>query len=202
MANTPVLLLPGWQGSGPEHWQSHWETEHGDLRVQQYDWNNPLRGDWICQLENALGQVHGPVLLVAHSLGCHLAAGWAEVSSQTGRVQAALLVAPPDLSRADLPAALHTWMGHALQPLPFPVQVLSSSNDPYCCAQAAAQLAAAWGAGHVDLGPLGHINTASGLGNWPQGRAWLQALADGSATSPMSARVALPPSSSQPSVFP
>ena len=202
MAATTILLLPGWQGSGPGHWQSHWEAQHGDLRVQQHDWAIPLRGDWICQLEDALGRVRGPVLLAAHSLGCHLAAGWAAASRHTEQVQAALLVAPPDLSRTDLPAALHTWKGHALQALPFPAQVLSSSNDPYCSAQAAARLAAAWGAAHVDLGPLGHINAASGLGHWPQGRAWLQALADGSATSPRSAHTAVPSSPSQPSVFP
>ena len=30
-----VLILPGWQNSGPEHWQSRWEILHGDERVEQ-----------------------------------------------------------------------------------------------------------------------------------------------------------------------
>ena len=39
-----VLTLPGWQGSGPEHWQSRWEALHGFIRVEQHDWMRPLRG--------------------------------------------------------------------------------------------------------------------------------------------------------------
>ena len=26
-----VLVLPGWQNSGPLHWQSRWEALHGDM---------------------------------------------------------------------------------------------------------------------------------------------------------------------------
>ncbi|HEV8689766.1 MAG TPA: alpha/beta hydrolase, partial [Ideonella sp.] len=33
-ASPRVLLLPGWLDSGPGHWQTLWETQHGDLRVQ------------------------------------------------------------------------------------------------------------------------------------------------------------------------
>ena len=40
-----VLILPGWQNSGPEHWQSRWETLHGFHRVDQHDWMTPRRGD-------------------------------------------------------------------------------------------------------------------------------------------------------------
>jgi predicted alpha/beta hydrolase family esterase len=49
-----VLLLPGWQNSGPTHWQSRWEALHGYLRVEQADWMQPLRGDWMVQLEEAV----------------------------------------------------------------------------------------------------------------------------------------------------
>jgi predicted alpha/beta hydrolase family esterase len=173
---TTVLILPGWQGSGPGHWQTLWEELHGDLRVLQSDWDLPLRGDWICQLEEAALAHPGPLLLAAHSLGCHLAAGWAARSRQAARVAGALLVAPPDLERPDLPPALHTWRGHGLQSLPFPAHLLSSSDDPYCSAPRAAAIAQAWGARHTEIGALGHLNAASGLRDWPQGRAWLTAL--------------------------
>ena len=36
--------------------------------------------------------------------------------------------------------------------------------------------AVAWGATFVDAGALGHINAASGLGDWPDGHAHLEAL--------------------------
>ncbi|WP_204314112.1 alpha/beta hydrolase, partial [Klebsiella aerogenes] len=31
MKSERVLLLPGWQNSGPDHWQSRWERLHGDV---------------------------------------------------------------------------------------------------------------------------------------------------------------------------
>ena len=33
-----VLLLPGWQNSDPEHWQSRWERRYGYHRLEQHDW--------------------------------------------------------------------------------------------------------------------------------------------------------------------
>ena len=39
--DTEIWLLPGWQNSGPTHWQSHWEREHGDMRLEQHDWERP-----------------------------------------------------------------------------------------------------------------------------------------------------------------
>jgi predicted alpha/beta hydrolase family esterase len=46
-APATVLILPGWQNSGPDHWQSRWEALYGYQRVQQHDWMRPLRGDSI-----------------------------------------------------------------------------------------------------------------------------------------------------------
>jgi hypothetical protein len=173
MAAPTVLLLPGWQNSGPAHWQSRWEALYGDLRVQQHDWMRPLRGDWIARLEEVLLEQPAPVVLVAHSLGCLLAAAWAAHTSQPARVAAALLVAPGDPQRPELRAALHSWVPVATQPLPFPSLVLGSRNDPYCSLERAAGFARDWGADFIDYGACGHINAESGLGDWPQGRALL-----------------------------
>ena len=76
ISSTPltVLTLPGWQNSGPDHWQSHWERTYGYSRVEQHDWMRPLRGDWSVRLEEVVVDAPGPVLLVAHSLGCILTA--------------------------------------------------------------------------------------------------------------------------------
>ena len=46
-----VLILPGWLGSGAEHWQMHWARLHGYAVVEQNDWLNPLRGDWMARLD-------------------------------------------------------------------------------------------------------------------------------------------------------
>jgi hypothetical protein len=51
---TPVFILPGWLNSGPSHWQSLWQAAHGDTRVEQHDWQRPLRGDWCARLEETV----------------------------------------------------------------------------------------------------------------------------------------------------
>ncbi len=171
-----VLTLPGWQNSGPDHWQSRWEVSHGYQRVEQHDWLRPLRGDWIARLEDVLLQQPEPVILVAHSLGCLLVAAWASHSSHTHLVKAALLVAPADAEREELRPVLARWSPIPLQPLPFKTRVVSSQNDPYCRVERAAQFASAWGADLIDGGNLGHINAESGLGDWPQGHTLLLKL--------------------------
>lgn len=176
MQKIKVLTLPGWLSSGPGHWQTRWEAAFGDERVEQHDWLQPLRGDWIARLEEVLLQQHGPVLLAAHSLGCHLVAAWAAHSQQTGRVRGALLVAPPDVRQADFPPQLHRWTEPILQPLPFPAMLVASRTDPFSSFEMSSRLAQAWGASLADLGARGHINAESGLGDWPEGRAWLMAL--------------------------
>ncbi|MCW5257183.1 serine hydrolase family protein [Verminephrobacter aporrectodeae subsp. tuberculatae] len=178
MKPSDVLLLPGWQNSGPGHWQSLWETRHGYRRVEQHDWIHPLRGDWTARLEETVVDAGGPVLLVAHSLGCILSAWWAAHSANACRVQGALLVAPGDVERPDLLGAqLPGWAPIALRALPFASVLVGSRNDPYCSFERARSLARAWGADFVDCGERGHINTESGLGDWDEGHGWLQRLA-------------------------
>lgn len=173
-----ILLLPGWQDSGPSHWQSRWEALHGDQRVRQHDWQWPKRGDWMMQLEEALLADARPAVLVAHSLGCHLVAAWAAHSRHTAKVVGVLLVAPPDVERADAPPQIAGWAPIVRQALPFPAIAVISSDDPFCAPQRAHEMAAAWGAAALDVGPLGHINGDSGLGDWPEGRALLRGLAE------------------------
>ncbi|MDO5624384.1 MAG: alpha/beta fold hydrolase [Pseudomonadota bacterium] len=177
MPSPIVLTLPGWQGSGPAHWQSRWEALHGHTRVQQHDWQRPLRGDWAARLDEVVQQQNQPVLLAAHSLGCLLTAWWAAHSRHTARVVAALLVAPPDIERDDLRQQIPGWAPPARVRLPFKSILVASSNDPYGSLQNASRLAAHWGSDFLNLGPRGHLNADSGLGDWPEGLALLQSLA-------------------------
>lgn len=171
-----VLLLPGWLDSGPDHWQSRWEALHGDQRVVQSDWLWPKRGDWMARLEEVLLDSDVPALLVAHSLGCQLVAAWAAHSRHTARVKGALLVAPPDIEREDMPPNLAPWRPIVRQRLPFPAIAVTSSDDPYGAPERSAAMARDWGAERVDIGPRGHINGESGLGDWAEGRALLDRL--------------------------
>lgn len=162
-----VLILPGWQNSGPGHWQSRWEQRHGYTRVEQHDWLRPLRGDWIARLEDVLLACDEPAVLVAHSLGCVQAAAWAAHSRNVHRVKAALFVAPPDVERDDVRQLLPGWSALPCQALPFKTMLFASSNDSFCELARSRQFAAAWGADFTDAGPRGHLNAESGLGDWP-----------------------------------
>jgi predicted alpha/beta hydrolase family esterase len=173
-----VLLLPGWLDSGPGHWQSRWEQLHGFERVQQADWVWPRRGDWMARLDEVVQAEAGPAVLVAHSLGCHLVAAWAAHSRFTGQVQAALLVAVPDVEREDMPPNLFNWRPVLREPLPFASRLLYSLDDPYASPVYSRQIAAAWRSPAQALGELGHVNGDSGLGDWPEGLAVLQGLLD------------------------
>jgi len=43
LKNFSVLIHPGLNGSGPDHWHSHWEQAFPDfVRVQQADWGHPV----------------------------------------------------------------------------------------------------------------------------------------------------------------
>ena len=176
MRASTILLLPGWQNSDPDHWQSRWQALHGDRRVEQHEWMRPLRGDWMSRLEEEVLAAPTPVALVAHSLGCILVAAWAAHSRHTRKVRAALLVAPGDVERMDLREQITGWAPIVRQCLPFPSLMLAADNDPYCTLGRSRQMAHDWGARFVDVGARGHLNSESGLGDWPEGREQLLEL--------------------------
>lgn len=171
-----VLLLPGWQDSGPAHWQTRWEQRHGWQRVQQDDWMWPRRGDWMMRLEEVVLADPRPAWLVAHSLGCHLVAAWAAHSRNADRVAGALLVAIPDVERDDMPPQLHGWRPAVRQPMAFGALAVLSADDPYATLVRGERYASDWGARVVHAGARGHLNGDSGLGDWPEGVQLLQSL--------------------------
>ena len=179
MGTPTVLILPGWQGSGPTHWQMRWAALHGHAVVEQDDWQRPRRGDWLARLDEVVIDTPGEgadIVLAAHSLGCIQVAAWAAVSRHTGRIRGALLVAPADVERADLREQIPGWAPIARARLPFAARVVASRDDPFMALDKAQVLARYWGAQWSDIGPAGHINADSGLGDWPQGHAWLREL--------------------------
>jgi serine hydrolase len=173
--SAPVLILPGLYNSGPEHWQSRWEGRHPEFhRVLQADWERPRCADWVDRLDHAIGATPDAVL-VAHSSSCALVAHWV-AAQRTGRVAAALLVAPSDPDAASYPDGPTGFAPMPLVSLPFPTIVVASSDDPYVTLDRARHFAASWGSRLVTVAAAGHINSQSGLGDWPAGLALLQEL--------------------------
>jgi uncharacterized protein len=60
--------------------------------------------------------------------------------------------------------------------LPFPSILAASEDDPYLPIELASRLARAWGSEFADLGRQGHVNVASGHGDWPEGECLLVRL--------------------------
>ena len=133
----------------------------------------------MARLDEVVQVGHAPVVLVAHSLGCQLVAAWSAHSPHTAGVRGALLVAPPDTERADMPPNLFNWRPIVRQPLAFASLVVTSVDDPYCAPPRATQMAADWGSRRESVGARGHLNGESGLGDWPEGWALLRGLLDG-----------------------
>jgi predicted alpha/beta hydrolase family esterase len=180
--NTSVLILPGWQNSGPLHWQTLWEQQNSDFsRVVQADWETPKRRDWVNNITQAVAQANPPVVFVAHSLGCIAVAHWFRMAPEHAyRVKGALLVAPADVDREDVPLQVKDFFPIPRQPLPCASVVVASRNDPYLTMVNAQELASGWGSSFVDIGEAGHINGASGLGDWPEGKRLLRQLMEDS----------------------
>jgi predicted alpha/beta hydrolase family esterase len=68
--------------------------------------------------------------------------------------------------------------------LPFPSTLVGSRDDPYCDIARAQAFARAWGSTWVDYGARGHLNADSGLGDWPEGRVFVDSLLAGCSTPP------------------
>jgi uncharacterized protein len=175
MYDAQLLMVPGYTGSGGGHWQSLWQQAESSIgRVEQDDWNRPEPAAWSQAIEAAVRRARRPAILVAHSCGAIGVAHWA-ARFQTP-IAGAFLVAPPDPARDDLDAPIRNFGMPDVLPLPFPALVVASDDDPYCDAHRAAEFAAGWRAGLVRAGAVGHLNTASGHGPWPEGRQWLDAF--------------------------
>jgi predicted alpha/beta hydrolase family esterase len=54
--------------------------------------------------------------------------------------------------------------------------VVASTDDLYVALERAEEFARAWGSELVNIGPAGHVNSASGMGDWPMGFALLERL--------------------------
>jgi predicted alpha/beta hydrolase family esterase len=170
-----IFILPGLFNSGPDHWQTHWENKHGFIRIQQRDWDTPVCEDWISTIDAAIaGKPLDEVILIGHSLACCTIVHWANKYNK--QIKAALLVGPSDVDAPSYPKGTSDFMPMPLNKLPFNSAVIASSNDEYVSLERAQYFADCWGSVLFHAGALGHINSSSGLGEWPQGYRILQQL--------------------------
>jgi predicted alpha/beta hydrolase family esterase len=179
MADLTYVFLAGVSNSGPEHWQRMWidRVENG-VWVEHDEWDMPDRDAWVSDLQKTVWKIRGPIVFVAHSLGCLVLAEWVN-DREDPSVKGAFLVAPPDPEGDAFPPGGGGFADAASTRLGFPSVVVASRNDPYGTIEYAQATAETWGSEFVDLGAAGHINAASGLGGWEEGWTMLQRFVEG-----------------------
>lgn len=175
------VIIPGIDNSDADHWQTEWERSWGPraARIAVASWTSPELDDWVTAIRTATAADRGPIVLVAHSLGCLAAAHALSEPPAPTNVAAAFLVAPPDPTSPAFPAAAPTFVRAAPEPLDVPTLVVASDDDPYCSREASQELARRWRASWLSVGPFGHLNVASGVGGWDVGRQLLTAFVAG-----------------------
>ncbi|WP_245553813.1 RBBP9/YdeN family alpha/beta hydrolase [Cytophaga aurantiaca] len=165
------INVPGLGGSGESHWQTYWEKAYPEIiRVEQKDWDHPVRSIWVDQLIETIAQSGGkPVVLIGHSLGCATIVHAAKANALQG-VSGAFLVAMPDVERADFPKECIGFSPMPRIELPFTSVMIASENDPYISSAELKKWADILGADFISVGEREHIGTAAKLEYWEEGQ--------------------------------
>jgi hypothetical protein len=166
------VFLAGIGNSEAEHWQAIWHRVLGGRWVEHADWERPRANRWVADLEGVLRATAGKKILVAHSLGCLLAVEWAR-RHHDPQLLGSFLVAPPDPCAPCFPTSAVGFAPPGDGKPPLPALIVASTTDPYASLASARDAAACWGAALADVGARGHINLASNVGAWDEGRALL-----------------------------
>lgn len=180
MNDSNILILPGWQDSGPEHWQSLWLAKYPSaVKVVQNDWMYPQKQAWVKTLHDYIEKYSNKdVIFVGHSLACATMAHWSNefFSKTSAKIRGALFVSPSDMDAPNFPKEIQGFSPMPLEVLNFKTIVVASEDDPYVNIERAEYFAQCWGAELVNIGPHGHINTDAGFGEWLEGENLLQKL--------------------------
>ena len=166
---TNYFIVPGLGGSGVNHWQTLFEkSEKNFQRIEQKNWDAPDLNEWSDNIDKAIS-AYDPqnVILVGHSLGCLTIATWAIHYNK--KIKGALLVAPPDIELLREKANIVLLDKISTSRINFPTILVASTTDHWATIERAESYANNWGSKFINIGAAGHINDASGHGEWKEG---------------------------------
>lgn len=178
-----ILIVPGLREHVPNHWQTLLAAKLPKvLSIAPLEHDKLSCAARVDAIERAMATLDGPVIIVAHSAGAMMVAHWA-ATCNASKVHGALLAAPADLEMP-MPAGYptkavlneHGWLPIPRSTLPFPSIVAASSNDPLTRLERAHGFAQSWGSRLIEIGAVGHLNPASGHGEWPQAEEFIREL--------------------------
>jgi predicted alpha/beta hydrolase family esterase len=175
------LILHGYEGSGPDHWQT-WLADRlrrGADTVAYPELPSPYAPNlqaWRTALAEQLRELPGKPVVVCHSLACLL---WLHHSAQPvlegGLAERVLLVAPPSTAGAPreilnfFPVPLERERVAAAAAV---TRLVCAPEDPYCPEGAENEYGDPLGLECDVLDGAGHINPGGGYGQWPAVEAW------------------------------
>jgi predicted alpha/beta hydrolase family esterase len=174
------LILHGWGGSGPDHWQS-WLASQLRAAGEAVRFptlpnpDEPRLEEWLTGMRHELSSMTGSRIVVCHSLAVLL---WLHHTRQpdAAAVDRLLLVAPPGPAVNN--PQVETFFPAPRDPLALhqtarEIELVCSVADPFCPERAEHYYGEPLGVQTL-LYPseAGHINVASGYGPWPWVESW------------------------------
>ena len=177
----PTVLIHGWQGNEPEHWQTWLAARLGDAgREVRYpdlsDADVPQLEPWRAELQTALdGLPEDGFDVLCHSLGVLLWLHHVHGADGGPRPARVALIAPP---------SPHTQVPELAPFLPVPMEIdlvrhaadgtvlVCADNDPYCPEGAATEYGRTLKLPTTLIPGAGHINVEAGFGPWPAVLDW------------------------------
>jgi len=181
MGGRSILILHGWQGSGPDHWQT-WLAERlrragEDVRYPALpDCDTPCPDQWGAALRDELAAMTGGErVVICHSLACVLWVREARGLPPELRADRCLLVAPPCPSAGieELVRFYPTGADRdAISNAAATTRLVCSDADPYCRDGAQIHWGMPLGLEADVLVGAGHVNSDAGFGPWPEVEEW------------------------------
>ena len=177
----PTVVVPGWNGSGPGHWQTWLEEQSAadgrpTRRPGFADLDHPDLAEWLAALRAALADLPSDGYdVVAHSLGAVLWLHHVADPGDSPRAARVALVAPP---------APGTQIPEIAPFFPPPMDIdtvrrgadgtvlVAGDDDPYLPEGIAAAYGLPLKMATTVIPGGGHLNPDSGYGEWPAVLDW------------------------------
>ena len=177
----PTVVVPGWNGSGPGHWQTWLEDQSAaegrpTVRPQFGDLDHPGLPEWLAGLRATLAHLPADGYdVVAHSLGAILWLHHVAAPGDSPRAARVALVSPPS-PRTAIPEIADFF------PPPMDIDtvrrgadgtvLVAGDNDPYLPEGIATAYGLPLTMATTVVPGGGHLNLEAGFGEWPAVLDW------------------------------
>ncbi len=181
LRTVPTVVIPGWTGSGPGHWQTWLEEQSAadgrpTRRPDFADVDYPDLAEWLAALRAALADLPADGFdVVAHSLGAVLWLHHVAAPGDSPRAARVVLVSPPAPGTAIPEIA-------AFFPPPMDIDtvrrgadgtvLVAGDDDPYLPDGIADAYGLPLKMATTVIAGGGHLNIDAGYGEWPAVLDW------------------------------